>query len=494
MKVTEKLLKPITEVNYLRAENVDRYRLIMRFFFLEYEKIHYWLHKEDIFEEIRRIPGYASYTLDLCQQDLQALVNWGNLTALQDSNKVRTIQDFKNKKFRYQLTEYAVEIERMIIRLEHLEVEGASLEPTLLERIYKQLSEIEIIIHQEQVDVHGWLTLLMNDFVRLNQNYQDYIKTLNSARAEELMKSTEFLVYKDKIIMYLRTFIVSMQEKGYLIADILKKINETTLKTILDYASLYELSIPRLTTTISYEEVYTNFSEKWQSLYYWFIGKDGVNEMDRLYDRTDEIIRKITRYAQQISEMLNRGSNRKEQYMHIANVFKQCQSIEKAHCLSAYVFGVSDCLHLARMAPRMSEDIHAGVYQENPSLLSFDPHSRIVKKKNIRQPAKDYRLERIKVRLEKEDELKIQRKKIAKLTSDNCIDFSKLPYIDASIRKTLLLWLSKGLSQTNLTNKTDDGRYYYIDKTNAQTTCTIHSEDGDFVLPAFKIIFKGDNL
>ena len=197
MKVTEKLLKPITEVNYLRAENVDRYRLIMRFFFLEYEKIHYWLHKEDIFEEIRRIPGYASYTLDLCQQDLQALVNWGNLTALQDSNKVRTIQDFKNKKFRYQLTEYAVEIERMIIRLEHLEVEGASLEPTLLERIYKQLSEIEIIIHQEQVDVHGWLTLLMNDFVRLNQNYQDYIKTLNSARAEELMKSTEFLALSD---------------------------------------------------------------------------------------------------------------------------------------------------------------------------------------------------------------------------------------------------------------------------------------------------------
>ena len=29
MKINEKLTKPITEVNYLRAENVDRYRVII---------------------------------------------------------------------------------------------------------------------------------------------------------------------------------------------------------------------------------------------------------------------------------------------------------------------------------------------------------------------------------------------------------------------------------------------------------------------------------
>ena len=55
MKVYDKLLKPIKEVNYLRADNVDRYRLIIRYFFLEYEKIHYWIHKEEVYEEIRQI-------------------------------------------------------------------------------------------------------------------------------------------------------------------------------------------------------------------------------------------------------------------------------------------------------------------------------------------------------------------------------------------------------------------------------------------------------
>ena len=89
--------KPIKEVNYLRADNVDRYRLIIRYFFLEYEKIHYWIHKEEVYEEIRQIEGYQDYTLEQCQQDLQQLTQWQNLTASQDSNKVRTIDDFKIK-------------------------------------------------------------------------------------------------------------------------------------------------------------------------------------------------------------------------------------------------------------------------------------------------------------------------------------------------------------------------------------------------------------
>ena len=135
MEIYDKLTKPIYEVNYLRAENVDRYRLIIRFFLLEYEKIHYWLHKEDVYEIIHQLDGYQEYTIEQCQQDLQMLVNWGNLTAIQDSNKVRTIEDFKNKKYRYQLSEYTVRIERLVLELENLENVGASLEPTLLERI-----------------------------------------------------------------------------------------------------------------------------------------------------------------------------------------------------------------------------------------------------------------------------------------------------------------------------------------------------------------------
>lgn len=70
-----------------------------------------------------------------CQSDLATLVEWGNLTAQQASFKANTLQEFQNNKFRFQLNEYTVVIERMTLRLENLEIEGASLKPTLLERI-----------------------------------------------------------------------------------------------------------------------------------------------------------------------------------------------------------------------------------------------------------------------------------------------------------------------------------------------------------------------
>ncbi|WP_028043558.1 TIGR02677 family protein [Candidatus Stoquefichus massiliensis] len=490
MQINDKLIKPIYEVNYLRAENVDRYRMIIRYFYLEYEKIHNWLHKEDVYEEIHKIEGYENYTLEQCQQDLQMLVNWGNLTTMQDSNKVRTIEDFKNKKYRYQLSEYTVEIERMTIRLENLEIEGASLEPTLLERIYKQILQISNIKSQDDMNIHGWLQLLMNDFVRLNQNYQDYIKMLNSAKAEELMKTTEFLVYKDKIIMYLRTFVMEMQNNGNLIASVLMQIDISELEIIFQKAAQYEISIPRIGYDLNEKEVYQNFKEKWASLHRWFVGEDGSNEMDKLYEITNEIIRKMTRYAQQISEMINRGSNRKEQYQYIADIFTKCENIEEAHCLSAYVFGVEDCLHLTHIQPRLSEDIHMGVYQESPSSIRFDPHSRIVRKKTLRKPAKDYSLERKMNQLELEAELAKQKESIQKLIINGEIDFASLPKIDSSTRKTLLIWLSKALAQESLSSKTDYGDHYYIDKSLEKETCVLHCQDGDFLMPSFKIVFK----
>ena len=39
MHVTEKLIRPLTEAKYLNADNVDRYRSIMRIFFEYYEKL-----------------------------------------------------------------------------------------------------------------------------------------------------------------------------------------------------------------------------------------------------------------------------------------------------------------------------------------------------------------------------------------------------------------------------------------------------------------------
>ena len=48
MQVTDKLTKALTEAKYLNADNVSRYRCIMRIFFENYEKLRYWLYQEEV--------------------------------------------------------------------------------------------------------------------------------------------------------------------------------------------------------------------------------------------------------------------------------------------------------------------------------------------------------------------------------------------------------------------------------------------------------------
>ena len=104
MQVTDKLTKALTEAKYLNADNVSRYRCIMRIFFENYEKLRYWLYQEEVYAQMVQDPFFAEYKLEQCQQDLAMLVEWKNLNTIQDTRKVSSIEEFKNKKFRYQMS------------------------------------------------------------------------------------------------------------------------------------------------------------------------------------------------------------------------------------------------------------------------------------------------------------------------------------------------------------------------------------------------------
>ena len=67
----------MTEAKYLNVDNTDRYRQIMRLFYLKYEKLKYWLYQEEVYEELKEDAYFREYTPEQCQQDLAALTAWG---------------------------------------------------------------------------------------------------------------------------------------------------------------------------------------------------------------------------------------------------------------------------------------------------------------------------------------------------------------------------------------------------------------------------------
>ena len=491
MLVHEKLVKPVMEARYLTVENADRYRSVIRLFYLNYEKLKYWMYQEEVYEELKEDPYFAAYTPEQCQQDLTALTSWGNLLTLQDTRKVASIEEFKNKKFRYQLSDAAVEIERMVVRLENLQFEGSSLEPTLLERLRTSLAALADVVGRSREAIYGWWKDLNSDFIRLNQNYQDYMRELNSVKAEELMKTKAFLVFKDRLIEYLRSFVRSLQMNVSAIEQILRAVPSETVDQLLHQVTEHEMSIPRLEGEPDKGQVYEMMQGRWQSIREWFAGGEGQeSEASKVFDTTNEIIRKITRYAARISEQSNTGANRREEYYKLATLFSHCKDMNEAHRLSACVFGIEKPLHLKAEIVRRTESINSGVFEEEPCLIKVAPRVRTYKEKAQRKGIQDRSREKEATRLETIRRLEEQQKLLNQYIQGGRLEFGKLQGLTPQIRDIFLSWLSKALENKEFRGKTEDGRGFFIENPKERETCDLICQDGVFRMPAYTLVFE----
>ena len=152
------------------------------------------------------------------------------------------------------------------------------------------------MVEKDASMVYTWWSDLNNDFIRLNQNYQDYIRDLNSVKAEEMMHTKEFLVFKDRLIEYLRSFIKGLQRNVGVIEECLSQQDTSVREQVFEKIVDYELSIPRMDVEITERMLEEKIRGRFQSIYDWFLGSEGQdNEAAKLFDATNEIIRRITR-------------------------------------------------------------------------------------------------------------------------------------------------------------------------------------------------------
>ena len=495
MQVTEKLTRTLTEARYLNADNVDRYRSIMRIFYENYEKLRYWMYQEEVYAEMRADPYFADYRMEQCQQDLNMLTEWKNLNTIQDTRKVSSIEEFKNRKFRYQMSEYSVEIERLVIRLENLFIEGASLEPTLLERIRINIERFAKMAGEEPDAVYTWWNDLNNDFIRLNQNYQDYMRDLNSVKAEEMMKTKEFLVFKDKLVEYLRNFIRGLQKNTGVIEECLKGLDPDVVKSVFDKVVEYEMSIPRLDVEVSRQLIYEKVRGRFESITKWFVAEENrENEAGRLFDATNEIIRRITRYAVQLSEQNAMGANRREEYRKIAELFMSCNDIDEAHRMSAMVFGLERPRHFEDLEDRNTDSMNVGVYDEDVIEVTLKPRVRTYKEKARRTAIRDTFADKKRIREKAVEQMREDWKRLRELEHDGRIDFDALPVIEPRVREILLRWLSDAMEDSGHMARTEDGREFMLDMTRADEKCVVRCEDGNFTMPRMSIVFLEEEI
>ena len=221
------------------------------------------------------------------------------------------------------------------------------------------------------------------------------------------------------------------------------------------------------------------------------MGAEGAeNEAGKLFDATNEIIRRITRYAAQLSEKNALGANRKEEYKKAAKLFLRCNDLSEAHKMSAMVFGIERPWHLAGDLIRETDSMNQGVYEEVPLQFTLKPRVRTYREKSKRSGIRESAEQKQETRRKLLQKQKEEMEKLQQLEKKGRIDFAELPVLEPRIREILLKWLSDAMEDADFTARTDDGRRYVLDRTHAGEKCVVHCEDGNFTMPRMAIVFQ----
>lgn len=483
----------INETSYLSVQNASIYRKIMRCFYREYEKMHFQLYKEDIYRFLKEDEAFEAYSMEQLVQDLEALVKWKNLTPIQDPGKVYTIADYKNKQYRYTMSEYAVEIERLTVRLENLFLESGNLSTNFFVRLERSLDETENMENAELRTVNEWWQTLQEDFKRLNQNYQDYLRDFYSGKTEKLMKSVEFMVHKDKFIKYLNEFVQELQRHSKRMEQLLEKNTECMENTILERVVASELDIPHALLEIhgnAEPSIRENVYGKWYSLKNWFVdGRGQECEAKKVLKITSDIIRNIIQNAALIVQVQNWGISRKDDYKKFLELFLKCEDLEEAHKLSAHVFGVQQIEHYKTNIPRDEDGINNSVYQEEPAMFLLKPHTRWYRERKDRTGFPDKSLEKMAQRESYLRQAQKQKEVVLQYIREKKIRFAEIDeVVSEDTRAIFLQWIAQANMSSEKMGRTEYGQEYQLRK--KEGSCVLKCEDGDLKMPDYTLEFK----
>lgn len=425
--------RPVDEARYLVADHaVARYRIIMRYFFEQHERSRYWLIADEILEHVRRAydPGYSA---EECDRDLGQLVQWGNLQAEQERSRARTVEEFIRKRLRYRLTRYAVEIERLLVRLERQQGNGGSLDPSYLEGLWHRLRQLDRLVRTPGSDRHeaaapgtvpgsapgttpGTAGLAGNGapaaatpdasrartlwreaydyFTKTRDFANDYLSSLNAAKPRDLNEFAAFITYKDLLVQYLRRFVRSLMAHADQIEGLLRRWRQERLHE----------RIARLVATADAEEpdpetgrppdlqaCIRNRLGEFDSLENWFCDRSGVDFLQRA---TTEAIEMIVRQTQRLIDHRRGGASLQRDLEELARAFGRCRDLDEAHRLAGLAFGAAGTQHLQAEEPR-SVPVDRDVWRDaEPVPVELVPVARGRRERGRSEAVADRRAER----------------------------------------------------------------------------------------------------
>ncbi|PWK04929.1 TIGR02677 family protein [Tumebacillus permanentifrigoris] len=490
----DSLNKPIPEFTYLNARgNIIRYRYIMRFFYEQYERINYWLRPEEVYEGVVAMGLDMPYELEECQQDLGVLKEWGSLVVQHDGTRVTTIEEYLKKRFRYMMTPYAIEIERLVIQLEGIKGYGGALQSSKLYELARLVQSLRNWTDRSAQQAEEHWDRMFEIFKNLNEQAGNYIASLNSKQSEELYTTEAFLPYKDSVISYLDEFISVLQQTAPEISQSLRDLqrDERFVSEYLEAVITAKRSVPQLEEVLTEEEWRRRMQSQWLNFERWFLGDERDRAQTvRLVHIAKETIYKLVRCALRIQEKGRSGISRMQELEAIGLWFLRLDDMDDAHRLFAYAFGLYETRHfLGEHRDDRSALAETSMWQTHPNKISLTPRGQQYRQRSTGPtPAiKRKKTTSIQDYLEnKQWEEGLLQQYVAK----GIVRISELPVVSRQERQQLLAWIGRCLGNKLLFFTTPEGIQIAIDRKTEIPTTTLECEDGTLQMPDFTLVFR----
>ncbi len=436
------MVEKIKSVSYLTADNLVRYRKIMRFFYKKHRQMQGTMYRPDIIKMMQSDFSIEYGELEV-DQDLEQLVSWGNLQKQQERIRPKSIEEYRNKNFRYQITEEGILIEEMVYQIttkKHVAI-GALNE----ESINKLLDLLEQLVNQPNDVISLWL-LIRKEFRTVGEDTANYIGYITSPEVDSRMKTEQFLIYKDKFVTYLREFISGVQNLQYRFVQAVNKLDRLDFSELIDAVLLKEQEVPTM-NEISRNEIEEQVLGEIEALKNWFVGSNSrQSEFENLMMQTDQMIRKITELIYYFSQEIHQYQSRRKDYIQIAKWLFEADSLEESQKIFAGIFGLSNTRHFYVSEGSDATNTRENSWQLDPSILYLSKRGRGARRE---KKASSFTMDvghQLKIIKEHQLIQEMNRQQIDNYFKDGRLDFSTVSNLDSHSRMIFLRWISLAFS------------------------------------------------
>ena len=435
-------MEKIESTSYLTVDNVSRYRKIMRYFYKKHRQMQGTMYRPDVLKMMQK--EYSSdYGETEVDQDLEKLVSWGNLHKQQEMIRPKSIEEYRNKNFRFQITEEGILVEEMVFQLTSKKhaARGALDE----ESVNKLLSLLKQLVNEPEDMTSLWLEI-RKEFRGIGEDTANYIGYITSPDVDSQMKTEQFLIYKDKFVNYLRDFISGIQSLQYPFIEVINELNSIDQNKLIDGLLLKEQEIPSM-DDVKREDVEEQVLGEIEALRNWFIGSGSrQSEFENLMMQTDQMIRKITELIYYFSQEIHQYQSRRKDYLKLAEWFNQAETMEEVQKIFAGVFGASGSRHYYVSEGSDATSTRDDSWTLAPSVLYLSKRGRGARqerKASSFKVDKEKQLEQLK-KFQKEQQEK--QEMINSYFIKGVLDFENLNSLDSHSRNIFLRWISLAVS------------------------------------------------